>query len=281
MASPWKSSPDMQTIRFADAGQIRHAYIVSSPSQEDAFQAAIRVAQAAVCQGKPPLPCGKCNACRKAGEGKHPDVSVIERLTNDAGKKKREIVVDQVREAVADAVVLPNEAPRKVYLFKEAELMNPEAQNAALKFLEEPPNNAVIILCVSNPGRLLPTVCSRCVEINITAENQAEKSDMAVLAEEYLKKVADRDRLALWLFCENNNGISFQEMTEFCLCVEQRVTEALCLREDSMGMDKGQLNRIVALMEKCIDYLKVNVNVKQMFGLLETDSIVSKKQRGE
>ena len=45
-----------------------------------------------------------------------------------------------------------------------------------------------------------------------------------------------------------------------------------------MGMDKRQLNRIIELMEKCIEYLKVNVNVKQVFGLLETSSIVSKKQ---
>ena len=268
----------MQTIRFADAGQIRHAYIVSSPSQEEGFQVALRIAQAAVCQGAPPLPCGRCNACRKAGDGKHPDVSVIERLTNDAGKKKREIVVDQVREAAADAVVLPNEASRKVYLFKEAEWMNPEAQNAALKFLEEPPNGAVIVLCVSNPGRLLPTVRSRCVEINSSAESETEKSAMAVLGEEYLKKVAKRDRLSLWLFCEENAGISIQEMTEFCLSVEQRVTEALCFRADAMGMDKRQLNRIIELMEKCIEYLKVNVNVKQVFGLLETSSIVSKKQ---
>ena len=268
----------MQTIRFADAGQIRHAYIVSSPSEEESFQAALCIAQAAVCQGAPPLPCGRCNACRKAGEGKHPDVSVIERLTNDAGKKKREIVVDQVREAAADAVVLPNEAARKVYLFKEAELMNPEAQNAALKFLEEPPNGAIIVLCVSNPGRLLPTVRSRCVEINVTAESEAAKSAMAMLGEEYLKKVAERDRLALYLFCEKNAGISFQEMTEFCLSVEQRVTEMLSLRADAMGMEKRQLSRIVGLMEQCLDYLKVNVNVKQVFGLLETGSIVSKKQ---
>ena len=69
-------------------------------------------------------------------------------------------------------------------------------------------------------------------------------------------------------------------MTEFCLCAEQRVTEALCFRADSMGMDTKQLHRLVDLMEKCIDYLKVNVNVKQVFGLLETGSILAKKQRG-
>jgi hypothetical protein len=158
--------------------------------------------------------------------------------------------------------------------------MNPEAQNAALKFLEEPPNGAVLVLCVANPGRLLPTVRSRCVEITVTAETEAESGAMAALAEEYLQRVASRDRFSLWLFCEENNGISFQEMTEFCLCAEQRVTEALCFRADSMGMDMQQLHRLVDLMEKCIDYLKVNVNVKQVFGLLETGSILAKKQRG-
>lgn len=270
----------MAPIRFESAGRIRHAYIVVSPSAEEGWQEAVRIAQAAVCRGLPPLPCGKCNACRKAAEGKHPDITVIERLTGDGGKKKREVVVDQVREVAADAVVLPNEAARKVYLFKDAEFMNPEAQNAALKFLEEPPNGAVLVLCVSNPGRLLPTVRSRCVEINVTAEHEAEESPMAALAEEYLKKVAARDRLSLWLFCEENATLSFQEMTEFCLCIEQRVTEALCARADAMGMEKQQLTALIGLMEKCMDCLKVNVNVKQVFGLLETGSIAAEKQRG-
>ena len=272
--------PEMQNICFDHAGQIRHAYIVSSPVAEDAFTQAQRIAQAAVCQGRPPLPCGVCSACKKVSAGVHPDVFVIERLENDAGKKKREVVVDQVREAAADAVVLPNEAARKVYLFKDAEFMNPEAQNAALKFLEEPPNGAVIVLCVSNPGRLLSTVRSRCVEINVTAESAPEQDGTEQLVGEYLKKVAKRERFPLWQFCEDNAGLSFQEMTEFCLCVEQRVTDMLCGRADSMGMDRKQLDLLVKLMEKCIDYLKVNVNVKQVFGLLETSSIAGMKQRG-
>lgn len=270
----------MRKIRFDNGGQIRHAYIVSSPSPETAWQEAVRIAQAAVCQGSPPLPCLRCNACRKAAAGQHPDIAVIERQMNDAGKKKREVLVDQVREAAADAAILPNEAERKVYLFRDAEFMNPEAQNAALKFLEEPPNGAVLVLCASNPGRLLPTVRSRCVELNVTQESDAEENPMAALAEQYLKLTASRDRFSLWQFCEEHAGLSFQEMTEFCLLTEQRVTEGLCRRKDSMGMDDSQLHRLAELMEKCLDYLKVNVNVKQVFGLLETGSIPAGKQRG-
>ena len=62
--------------------------------------------------------------------------------------------------------------------------------------------------------------------------------------------------------------------------MEQRVTDMLCGRADSMGMDRKQLDLLVKLMEKCIEYLKVNVNVKQVFGLLETSSIAGMKQRG-
>ena len=67
-------------------------------------------------------------------------------MTDDKGRPKREIMVDQVRAMAADASILPNEAERKVYVIHEAELMNESAQNAALKLLEEPPAWVVFIL---------------------------------------------------------------------------------------------------------------------------------------
>ena len=82
----------------------------------------------------------------------------IERRTDDKGKQKREIAVDQIRQMVFDAVARPQTAEHKVYVVRDAQLMNTAAQNAALKLLEEPPASAAFILCAANTAMLLPTV---------------------------------------------------------------------------------------------------------------------------
>lgn len=110
-------------------------------------------------------------------------------MTDDKGRPKREIMVDQVQRKAADASILPNEAERKVYVIHEAELMNESAQNAALKLLEEPPAWVVFILCTVNSERLLPTVRSRCTEISSGGEKQMDAA-MKKLASDYLKAVA-------------------------------------------------------------------------------------------
>ena len=262
----------MQDLCFSSQEEIRHAYILSSPSREFAFAQALRIAQAAVCRGHAPYPCGQCTPCIKVSSMVHPDVRVISRLTDDKGKPKQAVTVDQVREIVADAVVLPNEAPRKVYIFQEADLMNIEAQNAALKLLEEPPNGAVLLLCAINSGRLLTTVRSRCTELSFAGTAEDETAEISALSEAYLKAAASGNAFALWQFCEDNNALSFQEMTAFCTETALRLTDMLCSRRDAMGMSPSRLLSLEKLMEKCIRALKVNVNVKQVFGLIAVSS---------
>lgn len=262
----------MQDLCFSSQEEIRHAYILSSPSREVAFAQALRIARAAVCRGHAPYPCGECEPCRKVTKLTHPDVRVISRPADDKGKLKQAIMVDQVREIVADAVILPNEAPRKVYIFQEADLMNTEAQNAALKLLEEPPNGAVLLLCVVNSGRLLTTVRSRCTELSFAGTSEDETAEISALSEAYLKAAASGNAFALWQFCEGNNDLSFQEMTAFCTETALRLTDMLCSRRDAMGMSPSKLLSLERLMEKCIRALKVNVNVKQIFGLIAVSS---------
>ena len=122
-----------------EASRLSQSYIIAAPSADDCDAQAARLAARAVCSGAEPKPCGKCRDCRKAAAGIHPDIIDVRRMTDDKGRPKREIMVDQVRAMAADASILPNEAERKVYVIHEAELMNESAQNAALKLLEEPP----------------------------------------------------------------------------------------------------------------------------------------------
>ena len=166
--------------------KLSHAYIVSSASENARMGKAFYLAEKMLCQSEGERPCGVCRDCRKVKARVHPDLAVVERITDDKGKQKKEILVDQVRAMGADAYILPNEAAEKVYIIKDADTMNEQAQNAALKILEEPPKGVHFILCVSNPERLLVTVRSRCVLVSCAGEEDAEDENAAAMADEFV-----------------------------------------------------------------------------------------------
>ena len=135
---------------------LSHAYLIAGGSGDSRAALADRLTAAYLCESPDP-PCGQCRACRKAGAGVHPDV-----YRAAPAPDKREITVDQIRALRADAYVRPNEGRRKVYRIDPADAMNPAAQNALLKVLEEGPSYAAFLLLAERPGLLLDTVRSRC-----------------------------------------------------------------------------------------------------------------------
>lgn len=88
--------------------------------------------------------------------GVHPDLIEL-----SPAKGKAKIGIDQVREVIHQAQFAPTQASQKVCLVPQAEGLTPEAANALLKVLEEPPRGLVFIFLVENPGDLLPTIVSR------------------------------------------------------------------------------------------------------------------------
>jgi len=105
-----------------------------------------------------------CACCRRVAEAIHPDVKVIK-------AKGRQILIDQIRDIIADASVRPFEAEKKVYIIEQAEKMNASAQNCLLKVLEEPPAHAVFLLTAESVYGLLPTVVSRCQILRVELAN--------------------------------------------------------------------------------------------------------------
>ena len=140
-----------------DSDRLSHAYIVYGGM-------AAALAMAAVCSGSGIRPCMRCAHCMKASRGIHPDIATI-----DKPAKKREIIVEQIRELKRDVIVVPNEADKKVYIINNADTMNQSAQNALLRILEEPPSHAMFILQTDVPTGLLPTIRSRCAQLKPVA----------------------------------------------------------------------------------------------------------------
>ena len=260
---------------FGDGGRMPHACLVCAPTRELALQRARELAAAAVCSGKGEKPCGVCRDCRKAAAGVHPDIITVGRPADDKGRQKQNITVDQIRALSADAIVLPNEAARKVYILDEAETMNAAAQNAALKLLEEPPADAVFLLCTVNAMQLLPTVRSRCATVNIAGRAEAPETDSAAdeLAVGYLKAVATGDEAQILRWCCQNENLDSQAMAAFLDALRQRLADLLCFRQRSKKLSREALLRLVSLADQCTQYLKVNTNVKHLFGLLAADAL--------
>ena len=259
----------MAQLKFNNSNRLSQAYIVSAPSEHERLRAARRIAAAAVCDAQGDRPCGLCRNCRKAESGIHPDISGIRRLVDEkTGKPKRDLAVDQIRQMAADASILPNEAAFKVYIIEEAEYMNDNAQNAALKILEEPPAWVVFVLCVPGASSLLPTVRSRCAELSLNSGEDVGSEAALKAVKGFVKAAAAADRAKMLAWCSANEGMDTRQAVEFFDCMYQYLADMLCGRRDNEGMDKRRLTALVELCSLCREYLRLNTGVKHIFGLL-------------
>lgn len=151
-------------IRTIGAGEHAHSYIFEGGTAKSRMRCAIFTACAVCCNEKRDgLPCLSCPSCRKILAGEHSDVEI---LGEDTGVKDI-IPVDDIRRIRKEAYVLPSDGDYHVYIIADSNKMNAQAQNAFLKVLEEPPQNVLFLLLVSNKESLLPTVTSRAMSLSL------------------------------------------------------------------------------------------------------------------
>lgn len=141
-------------------GRASHFYLISGPAGSGKKTLARLLSAALQCREEN-KPCLNCPACRKVLANSHPDCITV------TDPEHKNVAVRIVRDAREDMYVMPNEGQRKIYIFPQE--MGIEGQNALLKILEEPPQYGVFILLSNNPEKLLPTVRSRCTELNLLA----------------------------------------------------------------------------------------------------------------
>jgi DNA polymerase III subunit delta' len=151
-------------LQRAIAGdRLAHAYAFVGPPGVGRRLTAVAFAQAALC---PARGCGTCAVCRRVAAVQHPDCQVISPTPpRDNPKGAPMIRIEQVRELQRTAALAPLEADRKVFVLDEAERMTLPTAQALLKTLEEPPPRTHLVLIVSNPLALPPTVLSRCQRV--------------------------------------------------------------------------------------------------------------------
>jgi DNA polymerase-3 subunit delta' len=141
-----------------------HALLLLGPDGSGKTTLALDLAAGLLCLESDPAarPCRACAACRKVEHGNHPD---LHRLAPEgAGDQIR---LGAVLALTADLALLPMEGRIRVALIEDAHRLNPDAQNALLKVLEEPVGAACIILAADDGAALLPTVVSRMARLRL------------------------------------------------------------------------------------------------------------------
>jgi len=169
---------------FLDAisrGRVHHAWLLAGPEGVGkatfAWRAARRLLGArpdpayGLLGSAPDDPVSRQMAARS-----HPDLIVLERDLGD-GKPRRNITVDEARRLPEFFSKSPASAPYRVAIIDAADDLNVNAANAVLKTLEEPPERGVLLLVSHSPGRLLPTIRSRCRRLVFPAWSEARVAD--------------------------------------------------------------------------------------------------------
>lgn len=144
--------------------------------------------------------CDGCSSCLRIESNQHPDAHIIEAEATDS------IKIERIRQLQKDINLKPYEGRKKVFIINDAHNLTPEAENALLKVLEEPPPDSLIILVSAKPAMLFKTVISRCKIIKFyPLERTALKE---ILMRDYLFN----DRLAHFLayFCEGRLGYALR-----------------------------------------------------------------------
>lgn len=226
-------------------GKISHAYIINGEKFSGKEFIAQIFAMTLQCEREGKEPCHECHSCKQALSFNQPDII---RVTHE---KPNTISVDDVRTQINnDIAIKPYSSPYKVYIVSEAEKMTPQAQNALLKTLEEPPAYAVILLLTTNVNSLLQTILSRCVVLNMKPVGDD-------LMREYLMKelqVPDYKAEVCTAFARGNVGKAkmLASSEEF----ENVKLEALSLLKGIKDID---ITEMIAAIKRVTEY-KMDVN---------------------
>jgi DNA polymerase-3 subunit gamma/tau len=181
----------VRTLRNAvQQDKLHHAYLFVGSRGTGKTSMAKILAACLNCSGTPESPrtgptvepCGVCPSCRSIAAATSLDVIEMDAASNNS--------VDDVR-ALRDAVAFaPVSGRYKVYILDEAHMLSPQAWNAFLKTLEEPPPSTIFVLATTEANKVLPTVVDRCHRFDFTRPTVEQLGSV-------VQRVADRESIAI------------------------------------------------------------------------------------
>ena len=209
-------------------GRLHHAWLITGPEGVGKATLAYRFARRLLAGGGAALDMAASEPVfRRVAAGTHADLLTIEREWDDKKKRlKKQIAAETARLIPPFLHLTPAEGGWRVVILDGAEDLNPQSANALLKVLEEPPARAVLMLVCSAPGRLLPTIRSRCRHLALAPLGEAP---MRRVLEMYLPAVQDADRAVLAGLSDGSPGRALALADDGGLRIAGMVEEVLAL----------------------------------------------------
>lgn len=170
-------------------GAISHAYLFTGSRGTGKTTTAKIFARAINCLHvkEDGSPCGECEVCKALADPSNMDIIEMDAASNNG--------VDEIRYLLEKVKFAPSVGRYKVYIVDEVHMLSPQAFNALLKTLEEPPEHVVFILATTEVQKILPTVLSRCQRFDFRLVPTQETAGLLQRIFDELKIVYDREAL--------------------------------------------------------------------------------------
>jgi DNA polymerase-3 subunit gamma/tau len=166
-----------------EQGKVHHAYLfVGSRGTGKTSMAKILAAALNCEQGPTIAPCGTCDSCVAIASATSLDVIEMDAASNNS--------VDDIRDLREKVAYAPVSGRHKVYILDEAHMLSPQAWNAFLKTLEEPPPHTIFVLATTEANKVLPTVVDRCHRFDFGRPTVAQITAV-------LRRAADAEQIAI------------------------------------------------------------------------------------
>lgn len=210
--------------------RVRHAYLIAGVESVGKATLAQAFAMALNCEhaDMTARPCGGCRSCKQTRSGNHPDL-----LQPQTDEKSGRLLIDGIRDITRRIAMKPYMSRYRVAILPDFDRVQPVAQDALLKTLEEPPPHAVLVLLVASLEPVLSTITSRSQIIQLRPVASDVVADVLVTHYGIAPDAAD----ALGRFSGGRIGWAIRA-AEDPLALDQR-SQALDLLEDVLGRNRA------------------------------------------